>query len=315
MTNQFKTDIERGLNASPRFLPSKYFYDAIGDSLFVEIMNMPEYYLTRSELEIFKQKSEELIQTFNVSKEEPFELVELGAGDGTKTKELLKVLSNQEYDFDYLPIDISQNALEQLEETLFEELPEVNVTTLRGDYFEVLYGLKGNSKKKIVLFLGSNMGNLSDELSAKFLYHLGAHLNKGDVLVLGVDLIKPAEIIMPAYNDAQGITARFNLNLLTRINNELEADFDLSKFEHCPEYCEEEGIAKSYLLVKENQTVEVKALAAKFHFKSGEKIHTEISRKYNDKIIENILEQTDFRKVKKITDSKHYFADYILVKK
>ncbi len=314
MNDQFKIDIQEGLSSEPKFLSSKYFYDEIGDELFVDIMNMPEYYLTRSEFEIFSKKTQELINSFGIEKNEKFQLIELGAGDGTKTKELLKELVSQDYNFNYVPIDISQHTLDKLENSLSNEIPKLSVTQKQGDYFEVLSSFKEGDTKKIVLFLGSNIGNLNDELSAKFLYQLGSNLNKNDKLLLGVDLIKSVDIVLPAYNDSQGITARFNLNLLSRINKELGGDFIIEAFQHKPEYTIEEGIAKSFLVSTKKQSVYISSIDSTFNFEEGEKIHTEISRKYNDTIINKITANTDFSIGTKITDSKHYFANYVLTR-
>lgn len=273
---------------------------------------MPEYYLTRAEFEIFSKKTQDLIDSFEINKNEKFQLIELGAGDGTKTKELLKELVIQNFNFEYIPIDISQHTLDKLETSLNTELPNLKVNQKQGDYFEVLSSFKEGGVKKIVLFLGSNIGNLTDDLSAKFLYELGGNLDKNDRLLLGVDLIKSREIVLPAYNDKQGITAKFNLNLLTRINKELGGNFDRNLYKHLPEYNEEEGIAKSYIVSTANQKVDIKSINQSFEFKEGEKIHTEISRKYNDDIINKITKHTDFNVENKILDSKAYFADYIL---
>jgi dimethylhistidine N-methyltransferase len=246
MIEQFKKDVAEGLSRNPNFLNSKYFYDEIGDELFVDIMNMPEYYLTRSEFEIFSEKTEDLIQGLNIDQSTHFQLIELGAGDGTKTKKLLEALVDQNFKFDYLPIDISTHTLEKLEQSLQKEMPKLNVKTQQGDYFQVLSGLKNPNQKKVVLFLGSNIGNLRDEMSAKFLYELGSNLSPGDRLLLGVDLIKSEDIVLPAYNDAAGITAKFNLNLLHRINKELGGDFDLSAFAHQPEYTKKKGLQRAF---------------------------------------------------------------------
>lgn len=314
MIDTFKKEVENGLDANPKTLPSKYFYDKKGDALFVKIMNSPEYYLTRSEFDIFKNKTEELIQSFKIKKENYFELIELGAGDGTKTKELLKELVSKSFKFDYFPIDISSNALNLLEQDLNTEIPNLNVKTQQGDYFKVLDSLKGSNKPKVILFLGSNIGNMTDDLASEFIYKLGTNLNVNDKLLLGVDLIKSKEIVGPAYNDSKGITADFNINLLDRINKELEGDFKLNQFKHHPEYDEKEGIAKSFIKSVVKQTVEIKAIGKTFNFTEGEKIHTEISRKYNDKLIEKIISYTDFSLTTKIMDSKEYFADYILTR-
>jgi dimethylhistidine N-methyltransferase len=312
MTEQFKTDVSVGLRSTPKRLSSKYFYDKIGDALFVQIMNMPEYYLTRSEFEIFSKQTQKLIDSFEIQKDNFFELIELGAGDGTKTKELLKELVGQKYNFDYFPIDISQNALNHLDGALKNEIPDLNVQSKRGDYFQVLSSFKNSNHKKVVLFLGSNIGNLNDDLAHKFIYQLGANIKPDDVLLLGVDLIKSRDIVLPAYNDAAGITSRFNLNLLQRINNELGGDFDLNQFIHSPDFTEESGVAESTLVSTVKQSVRIQSLNETFHFEEGEKIHTEISRKYNDKIIKEIISKTNFTLKTKISDSKAYFADYVL---
>jgi len=312
MNEIFKNEVDKGLESNPKTLPSKYFYDKKGDALFVEIMNLPEYYLTRCELDIFQNKTQELIAAFGVKPDSYFELIELGAGDGTETKELLQTLDNKNYSFDYFPIDISSNSLNLLEKDLSKELPNLSVQTKQGDYFEVLASLKKNKKPKIVLFLGSTIGNMTDDLAAKFIHSLGANLHAGDKLLLGVDLIKTKEIVLPAYNDKQGITAKFNMNLLDRINQELGGNFDLNQFKHQPEYNENEGIAKSFIVSTAHQHVEIKAIGKKISFKEGEKIHTEISRKYNDELIEKLIVNTDFSIQTKILDSNAYFADYLL---
>ena len=312
MTNTFKEDVRKGLEQPLKTLPSKYFYDKKGDALFVEIMNMPEYYLTRCELEIFQNKTNALIEALQLKSNTHFELIELGAGDGLKTKHLLKALKDQHFNFEYIPIDISANALQLLQKDLSKTLPDVAVTPKQGDYFEVLASLKHNNKPKVILFLGSNIGNMEDAVAQQFIYNLGANLQKNDMLLLGVDLIKPEDIVLPAYNDSKGITAQFNLNILERINNELEANFNLDNFEHFPKYDAVKGIAESYILSTKAQTVTIKAMNATFDFDEGEKIHTEISRKYNDKLIHSVIANTDFKIEDKILDSKAYFADYIL---
>lgn len=314
MIETLKKEVKQGLDNNPKSLPSKYFYDKIGDALFVEIMNLPEYYLTRSELDIFQNKTQELIDAIGMKPDSYFELIELGAGDGLKTKELLKSLHIQNYKFDFFPIDISINALKLLEKDLAKDLPNVSVKIKHGDYFGVLDSLKMKNKPMVILFLGSNIGNMSDDMATQFIYHLGANLNTGDKLVLGVDLIKSKEIVLPAYNDSQGITAKFNLNLLDRINKELGGNFNLNYFKHQPEYDEVVGIAKSYMVSTIQQKVEIKALNKTYEFMERERIHTEISRKYNDAIIEKIISKTDFRIEAKIMDSKAYFADYILTR-
>ena len=312
MIEQFKQDVDQGLSAQQKFLPSEYFYDATGDALFQQIMAMPEYYVTRAEDEIFKNKTGELISAMAVEPGTFFEVVELGAGDGKKTKKLLKKLIKQGYDFAYHPVDISENILNHLESTLSEEIPELVTKPRQSLYFEALAALKDSPHKKVVLFLGSNIGNLDDTLAADFLYQMGANFHHDDILILGVDLKKSRDIVLPAYNDAKGITARFNLNLLERINRELGADFTLENFDHRPEYHEDDGIAYSFLMSLADQEVYIESLDKSFNFREGEKIHTEISRKYDEPTLQKIIAHTDFKIDSKITDSRGYFADYIL---
>lgn len=314
MNTNFQKEIDQGLSANNKTLPSKYFYDKIGDALFVEIMSMPEYYLTKAELDIFKNQTWKLINALKLNKTTFFKLVELGAGDGTKTKQLLKALDDQDYNFKYAPIDISEHALKHLTSSVNNELPRVQIIPKQGDYFNILADLKASKDPIILLFLGSNIGNLPDEKAKEFIQKIDSNLKVGDKIVLGVDLIKPKSVVLPAYNDAQGITKRFNLNLLTRINRELDADFDLDTFEHHPEYTEEEGIARSFLVSTKDQTVTIKSLLKTFTFKKNEKIHMETSRKYNDQILKEILQNSSLQIINRLTDSQNLFADYILEK-
>ena len=308
MLNQFKKEVLDGLSKTPqKSLPSKYFYDKKGDDLFVQIMALPEYYLTRSEMEIFQEKTEDIISALSLNKENKYSLIELGAGDGTKTVHLLKALVNKNINFEYFPVDISQNALDGIKSYLRTEVPTLIVKPNHNDYFKALENLKQDGTIKIILFLGSNIGNLVDELATEFIYQLGSNLFKGDKIILGVDLKKPKAIVLPAYNDSKGVTAEFNLNLLDRINKELGANFNRAQFEHAPTYDEHIGIAKSYIKSKIKQSVIIDGI--EFYFEKDELIHTEVSRKYDDQVLKQILSKTDIRWENKITDSKQYFAN------
>ena len=312
MNVEFAQDVLEGLSSDPKNLSSKYFYDDRGSTLFQEIMRTPEYYLTDAELDIFQHKSDQLLDALSISLDIPFDLIELGAGDGLKVIHLLRALIRRDARFRYLPIDISEAAIKALEERIRTELPTLRMQSLQGDYFKILGDLSQADTVKVLLFLGSNIGNLSDERSTEFIYQLGSYLNPGDHLVVGVDLIKSREIVLPAYNDSQGITAQFNLNLLRRINRELGADFDLGAFVHQPQYDEQEGIARSFLVSTKDQKVHIEQLGRSFSFKEQEAIATEISRKYDDQVIARILQSTDFEVVAKVMDRRKYFADYIL---
>ncbi len=310
MMKLFAQEVKEGLSQSPKLLSSKWFYDKKGDELFVKIMGLPEYYLTKCEEEIFEQKTESLISSL-IEGVEDFDLLELGAGDGTKTMHLLSALRDQV--FTYRPIDISSNAIKTLEERVSKELPDVKVEGLQGEYFEVLSKIKSD-KPKVILFMGSNIGNMLDERANDFLLELSAAMNKGDRLLLGVDLIKDESIILPAYNDSLGITAEFNLNLLDRINRELGGNFNRQFFKHTPRYDKQKGVAYSYITSLADQDVRIDALDQSFHFNEGDRVFTEVSRKYDDKALETITNHTSLVLKNKIFDSKEYFCDAIYFK-
>lgn len=312
MNTQFKKDVFNGLSQSPKTLPSKYFYDKIGDKLFVKIMHLPEYYLTRAEHEIFDTKSEDIIHKLKLNTSSHIDLIELGAGDGKKTKTFLKVLLENNYKFRYMPIDISQHALDQLEIALKKEFQTLDIEKKQGEYFGVLEDIKSNTSQKIIMFLGSNLGNLKDEAAKEFLVKLSDALQVGDKIILGLDRIKPKAIVLPAYNDSAGVTEAFNFNLLHRINRELKANFNVSNFRYQPEYDEKTGILKSFLVSEIDHEVCFNNEGKSFNFKEGEKIEVEISRKYDDHILQSFLDSTDLIQTSKISDSKNYFNSYIL---
>ncbi len=230
--SQFYDDVIKGLKAQKKHLSSKYFYDEQGDILFQKIMNCEDYYLTRAEMSIFQKDSSKLADGIKANKS-AFDLIELGAGDATKTVHLLKHLNEQNVDFQYLPIDISSYILEVLENNLLQTIPNLTVLPIQGDYFEALQRASEiSSNRKVLLFLGSNIGNMSPSDSVVFCEKLSQKLNSGDRLIIGFDLKKNPAKILKAYNDSEGFTSQFNLNLLTRINRELEGNFNIDNFEH-----------------------------------------------------------------------------------
>lgn len=307
--NCFAEDVCQGLSAEAKYLSSKYFYDDHGSSLFRQIMELPEYYLTRSETEVFVRRKREIIETF-LSNHQSFDLIELGAGDGTKTAILIDALLKKGIRFNYFPVDISAKALEILTETFKREFPTLSIKAVHRDYLEGLNLLKTESKQaKIVFFLGSNIGNFTPANGIEFLRQIKSAVNKNDLLLIGFDLQKDPQIIRQAYDDVQGITAAFNLNLLTRINRELGADFDIDKFAHHPVYHESDGAARSFLISREKQTVFIKALNSEFDFQKCEPIYMEISQKYNLTMINEIAEKSGFEVVQNFFDDKFYFTD------
>lgn len=311
----FRQEVYEGLTAFPKYLSSKYFYDEIGDKLFQDIMAMPEYYLTDYEFEILSNHKEEITTLF-MGQNKPFSLFELGAGDGKKTKILLEHLSLRNADFDYRPIDISQNALDQLEASVKNELPEIDIRPLQGTYFETLKNIgEENGRRKVVLFLGSNIGNLLHPQAIEFLNDLRDAIDHDDLVFMGFDQKKNPQTILDAYNDKTGITAAFNKNVLSRINRELSGNFDLDKFLHWEVYDPETGTAKSYLVAKEAHTVHIEALNQNIEFRAWETIHTEISQKYDDQVVAWLAESAKLELVKDFSDTSQGYKNYVFKKK
>ncbi|HEX8288970.1 MAG TPA: L-histidine N(alpha)-methyltransferase [Pyrinomonadaceae bacterium] len=307
--NTFAEDVQRGLSSTPKYLSSKYFYDDEGSRLFQKIMELPEYYLTRSELEIFQTRKNEIYEAFCGDCPE-FDLIELGAGDGTKTAVLVDYFLRQKADFTYSPIDISAEAIDFLSEKFTAKFPGLKVNAKNGDYFRILETLKNESKRaKILLFLGSNIGNFSREQALEFFVELRAVMNETDMLFVGFDLQKDPRTILAAYDDAQGVTARFNLNLLKRINRELGANFNVENFSHYAIYRPTECAARSFLISRENQTVHIESTSCSFDFKQWEPIFMEISQKYSSEMIEDLAETSGFQVVRNFFDSRNYFVD------
>ncbi len=303
-------DVYTGLQARNKYLSSKYFYDAKGDELFQRIMHLDEYYLTRKELEIFETHKKAILEEINDG--EPFRIIELGAGDGLKTKVLLKYFIEQGVDFTYTPVDISGNVLEILESNLKADIPGLNIESYEGDYFDALAEISESPEKDIVFFLGSTIGNFSQEEAEVFLTDLQNYLKEGDLLFLGVDLKKDPSIILKAYNDSQGVTREFNLNLLDRINSELGADFDRDQFLHYPYYNPHTGECRSYLISKIDQVVTIGE--DEFHFREWEAIFMEISKKYDQPQLEELASASGFRRLASFLDSERWFADLLWAK-
>ncbi|MDQ2746423.1 MAG: L-histidine N(alpha)-methyltransferase [Acidobacteriota bacterium] len=307
--NSFAADVLKGLSATPKFLSSKYFYDDEGSRLFQEIMKLPEYYLTRAETEIFSTRTQEIFAAFAENAAE-FDLIELGAGDGTKTSLLVDFFLKRDADFKYVPIDISSEALNFLTAKFHHEFPDLSIQPEQGDYFQTLKTFKSKfDRRKIILFLGSNIGNFSHDQAADFFKSLHAVMNPNDLLFVGFDLQKDPHAILAAYDDARGVTAAFNLNLLTRINRELGANFSLENFSHYATYHPIEGAARSFLISRTTQTVDVEALDRKFEFAAWEPIFMEISQKYTLSMIENLAREAGFVVSEYFYDARKFYTD------
>ena len=306
---QFAEDVLAGLTSTPKALSSKYFYDDEGSRLFQEIMKLPEYYLTGCESEIFAAQTEAIYRAF-ANGDNAFDLIELGAGDGTKTAVLVDHFLKQNAEISYSPIDISQEALDFLEAKFSAEFPALRIDALNGDYFGILESLKnGDGRRKVLLFLGSNIGNFSPVQALDFFRQLRVVMNANDLLFIGFDLQKDPRVIVNAYDDAAGVTAEFNLNLLRRINRELGANFDLNKFTHYAVYRPVECAARSFLISRENQTVRIDGLDRSFEFDQWEAIFMEISQKYSLKMIADLAAESGFEIKQNFFDSKDYYCD------
>jgi dimethylhistidine N-methyltransferase len=303
----FARDVLLGLYRVPKAIPSRHFYDAEGSRLFQRIMALPEYYLTDCELEILETHRGRIAARVG---REPFNLVELGAGDGAKTQVLLRHFVEQGLDFRYVPIDICEPAVAQLAGHCERHLPGLAVEGLVSEYFDGLAWLAGlNDRRNVVLFLGSNIGNFNASEARVFLRSLWTSLNDGDLLLVGFDLKKEIDVLLRAYNDPQGVTAAFNLNLLARINRELGGDFRPGAFEHYASFNVLTGAMESYLVSRRCQAVGIESLRKTFAFEAWEPIHTEVSQKYLPADVAALAAATGFEAVDELRDARGWFLD------
>lgn len=307
--SEFARTVRQGLGASRKHLSSRYFYDAAGDRLFQAIMASPEYYLTDSEREILREQGSDIASACAAGG--PFELLELGAGDGSKMCHLIDALHAMDAEFVFKPLDISANVLELLEERLRPGRPWLMMQPIAGNYMHWLAQERRPGIRRVFAFMGSNLGNFRQDAAVDFLSAIRSSMTSQDLLLIGLDMKKDPAVIRAAYNDEGGATARFNLNLLHRINRELDADFDLSGFTHQPEYDPDTGTASSYLRSEKPQSVHIGGLDASFDFADGELIHMEISQKYDQQQINDLAKMAGFEVEDVYTDSRNYFTDQL----
>lgn len=307
--DMFCQEVTSGLLADNKHLDSKYFYDAKGDALFREIMNSPEYYLSRCELDILTHQSaaiaKKIMQNFH-----QFDLIELGPGDATKSIHLLRAFKDANADFNYIPIDISKNVILDLEEKIPDEIEGLKMQGLVGEYLDIMDKVvESNNLPKIVLFLGSTIGNMNSKDALTFCKAINSLLNQGDLLFIGFDLKKDPATILAAYNDKKGVTRDFNLNLLVRINKELGANFDIESFKHFPTYDPVSGSCKSYLISKKEQSVFIEKSNTLISFKVNEAIFMENSKKYSIEETEKLALDAGFSVENHFLDKKRWFLD------
>jgi L-histidine N-alpha-methyltransferase len=308
-----RSAVEEGLSQNPKYLPSWLFYDESGDKLFQSIMKMPGYYLTGCEYQILEANKDKLLSLFK-NDAKSFNLIELGAGDGFKTEILLKHFSKQNTEFVYTPIDVSESVLRTLKARVVKNIPDLVVNPINDRYEDAFPQLQSKETKKVFLFLGANIGNFTTEEAIDFLTEISVAMSSDDHLLIGFDLKKDPRVIEAAYDDPDGITRDFNLNLLHRLNKELGANFNVASFSHYPHYNPETGVLKSYLVSRIDQDVYFEDTGKQIHFNQWEVIHTEVSMKYDKAITETIVRRAGLEVLHWFFDPKHYFCDVLLKK-
>ncbi len=300
--DNFADDVKIGLSSKKKFLLPKYFYDSKGSELFEQICSTPEYYVTRTETEIIKKYADEITKA-NCTKKH---LVELGSGSSVKTKILIDSLLRAKKVLHYLPIDVSDIMVSSSKE-LISEKEGLKVSGFISEYEKGLSLISElYMEPKLIIFLGSSIGNFDFLQSVKFVSYIRSKMNKGDSLLIGFDMRKDANVLNAAYDDKAGITAAFNLNLLTRINNELGGNFDLSKFAHKAFFNDDCSRIEMHLVSLDEQDVTISGET--FHFNKGEDIYTESSYKFTTDMISDIGWFSNMRLSNIWTDDKHYFS-------
>jgi dimethylhistidine N-methyltransferase len=313
IADSFSQDVFNGLSANPKILLPKYFYDELGSYLFEAICCLPEYYVTRDEREIVEHSAPQIIDECQVI--EQCNLIELGSGSSDKTRYLIDALLQRRTSLHYLPIDISLTSLEQSTEKLLHVYPKLRITSYAADYFTALRTMAQDGlfqvkdgQRNIVLFLGSSIGNLGPEESNALLSEVRKVLQPGDHFLIGADLKKTQDILLPAYNDALGVTAAFNLNLLVRINRELGGNFNLANFAHRSIYNEQLDRIEMHLFSLQKQVISIEDISLKARFEKGESIHTENSYKFELRALSELADRTGFKLTKTWFDSHKRFS-------
>lgn len=302
--NTFAEDVKSGLTAANKYLLPKYFYDKKGSELFERICLTPEYYVTKTEASILKKYADEIVK-YN---ENRAVLQELGSGTSIKTKYLISSYIKKCKSLHYVPIDVSEIMI-QSSESLINEFAGLKITGIIADYTE---GIEMSSylfaEPKLILFLGSSIGNFDLFHAEQFVQYISSKMNYGDSLLIGFDMVKDIKVLNEAYNDKEGITAEFNMNLLARMNNELEADFDLNNFRHFSFFNQDKSRIEMHLVSLKDQLVKINAIDSTISFTQGERVHTENSYKFTKEMISEIAAYSGLEFSKMWTDDKKYFS-------
>ncbi len=301
-------EVAMGLVARPKRLSPKYFYDARGSALFEEITRLPQYYLTSTECGIFLKFADEMITSAGPD----LTVLELGAGSAAKSIVILRELQKRQRQVRFIPIDVSESALDEAVMRVGDELPGVEVTPAVMDYTEGLDGVGRSEGRKLVLYIGSSIGNFEPLQASALMKKLRASLRSGDAVLLGTDMRKPASVLLPAYDDPQGVTAAFNKNILVRINRELGADFDLNAFGHRAVWNSEASRMEMHLESLREQKVWLRVPGVTVTFEKGETIHTENSYKFTMPMLQAIADNGGFGIERTWSDSRNWFTVHLL---
>jgi L-histidine N-alpha-methyltransferase len=305
-------EVFTGLSERPKTLSPWLFYDQAGSRLFEAITELPEYYVTRTEKQILARHAGEIVAAAAGGRD--LSIIELGAGTATKTGLLLNAAVAQQGSVTYYPIDVSETALQEARTRLESELPEVTVEPIVADYTEGMRqnnaGLAG-AGRRLVLYIGSSIGNFSPADAIEVLRGVRAQLTPGDCLLLGTDMVKDTNMLLAAYDDAAGVTARFNMNMLIRINRELDATFNPQLFRHQARWNEQHSRIEMHLESLLAQKVAVRALDLEVRFSLGETIHTENSYKFTDRRVLALLTRAGFKLRKQWSDDNKWFTVYL----
>jgi dimethylhistidine N-methyltransferase len=304
-------DVRRGLTASPKRLPSHLLYDDVGSLLYERITALPEYYLWRAERAIFEEGAPEIV-AYARGAADALEVVELGAGNASKTQILLEEVLGQKAACDYVPIDVSASAIRDAQRTLNARLPRVHVRPVTMPYDQALRALSGSATApRLVLFIGSSVGNLDDAEASSLLEGVRRVSRENTSLLLGTDLRKSPSVLLPAYDDAAGITAAFNKNILARINRELGGRFEMDRFRHVARWNGAASRVEMHLESTAHQEVNIEGLALRVRFARGETIHTESSVKYDLPRVERLLARGGFAHERTLFDRARTFAVHL----
>ncbi|MEE8396724.1 MAG: L-histidine N(alpha)-methyltransferase [bacterium] len=307
----FQEAVATGLAHSPKSIPPKFFYDARGSELFEEITRLPEYYPTRTETALLERHRDEILAFGG----ERIGLVELGSGSSTKTRLLLDRLTQRQAEVEYSPIDISPSIVAENGKLLLDDYPGLRVSGLICDYHDAMEALgKDHPHPRLFLFFGSSLGNFDPEEAVVLLEQVRAAMDDGDRFLLGVDLAKDPEILEAAYNDAKGVTAAFNLNLLTHINTALGGHFDPDRFRHHAFFNEAESRIEMHLVSQESQIVPIEAIGRSFSFLQGETIHTENSYKFSLSGLDASCREAGLHREAQWLDDRRWFVLALLAK-